>query len=200
MQSRQQRWITDLLEGMPSLAFFAVWRGLDDLELAGWIGTVLAIVTIAVLKMLKTESHPVLLGVNIHMICITPIIVGLYLIGAPALAEFFIEHANKGVLVSVFVVGAMQTYFRKSGFIGSLELPKPQRLSYSLLLLLMSFFGMVWALSIEAGSLVTVVMPLTVLALLRGFLLARWQDRNNVQTGLIYAGAPAASGGSSDVS
>lgn len=194
-QSRQKEWLTDILEGVPSIAFIALWRGGFGMETAGWVGSGLAAAVLLYLWKSGTRSHPVLFGINIHILFATPVIVGLFRLGVVDLGAVLADHGHRGVLVTVFLVGVGQTFFSSAGFIGSKDLPQSRKRTYSLLQLAVSLAGILWAFGIENSGFVAVFVPLTILFGLRRYLLARWQDRNPDGSGAMLVAAPVTGAG-----
>nr|WP_319383359.1 hypothetical protein [uncultured Roseibium sp.] len=178
MKSHQQQWLQDIFEGLPSVAFLLVWRQSGDLELAGWCGALFALISFLLFYRLKSRMNPVLLGVNLHLLLVTPLIVGAFRMGFTDLGALLAAYAHSAVLLSVFVAGLCLTVFTKRGFIGSAGLPSRQRWRYSLVMLAVSASGMIWALSRPESSLVPVIVTLTVLIGGRRFLLARQADHS----------------------
>lgn len=178
MKSHQQQWLQDILEGLPSVAFLLVWRQSGDLEFAGWCGALLALVAFLVFYTVKSKMNPVLLGVNLHLLVVTPLIVGIFRLGFADLGNFLATYAHSAVLLSVFVAGLYLTVSTRRGFIGSAGLAPKQKRNYSLALLAISGAGMIWALSQPESSLVPVIVTLTALIGGRRFLLARQADNS----------------------
>ncbi|WP_421984309.1 hypothetical protein [Roseibium sp.] len=178
MKSHQQQWLQDIFEGLPSVAFLLVWRQSGDLELAGWCGALFALISFLLFYMVKSKMNPVLLGVNLHLLIVTPLIVGTFQLGFTDLGTLLAAYAHSAVLLSVFVAGLCLTVFTKHGFIGSAGLPALQNRLYSLLMLAAAASGMMWAMSTPESSLVPVIVTLTALIGGRRFLLARQKDNS----------------------
>jgi len=189
VKSKQMQLIFDLLEGLPSIAFILLWRQTGDLEVAGWIGSGLAFAVFAVFGLLKGRMHPVLLGVNCHILLVTPLIVGMFGFGDRDLAVAMTSHAYGAVLLTVASVGVLLTLFTRAGFAGVPGLPKRDRLRLSLLMICVSVAGAGWAFAVPDNSLPPVVTTLTLLIVGRRFLLARWSDGS--AGSLVLAGAAA---------
>lgn len=178
MKSHQQQWLQDIFESLPSVAFLLVWRQSGDLPLAGWCGALLALIAFVVFYAVKSKMNPVLLGVNLHLLLVTPLIVGTFSMGFTDLGVFLAAYAHSAVLLSVFVAGLGLTVFTSRGFIGSAGLPARQKRRLSLVLLAVSASGMIWAMSTPESSLVPVIVTLTALIGGRRFLLAREADNS----------------------
>lgn len=179
MKSHQQQWLQDILEGLPSVAFLLVWRQSGDLELAGWCGALLALISFVLFFAARSRMNPVLLGINLHLLIVTPLIVGTYRLGFADLGAFLAAYAHSAVLVSVFLAGVFLTIFSERGFIGSKGLPPKRNRRYSFAMLAVSALGMIWALSQPDSSLVPVVVTLTALIAGRRFVLARQADNSS---------------------
>jgi len=177
-QSQQKRWLTDLLEGVPSVVFIVLWRQSGDLETAGWVGAGTALAILSLLVWMRTRMHSVLVGVNAHILLATPLIVGLFRIGQTDLAKVLASHAYPGVLVTVFVAGGIQTLVSGNGFSALERVSQSTQRRYSLGMLVICGLGAVWALVASGNPLVPVVATLTVLIVGRNFLQARLSDRN----------------------
>ncbi|MEO1111989.1 MAG: hypothetical protein AAFY05_06635 [Pseudomonadota bacterium] len=178
MKSHQQQWLLDIFEGLPSVAFLLVWRQSGDLEFAGWCGAALALISFVLFLAVKSKMNPVLLGVNLHLLIVTPLIVGTFQLGFTDLGALLAAYAHSAVLLSVFVAGLCLTVFTKRGFIGSAGLPALQKRRYCLVMLAVSASGMMWAMSTPESSLVPVIVTLTALIGGRRFLLARQADNS----------------------
>lgn len=190
-RSQQKQWFTDLLEGLPSIAFILLWRQWGDLELAGWVGSGLALFVFGAFFHLRSRMHPVLLGVNIHILLATPIIVSLFRFGDPAFAKVLVTYSHGGVLVTVLFVGVLQTLFANGGFAGLPNMSRSRQRRYSLMMLVVSALGAGWVLASPANSLVPVVATLTLLIGGRRYLLARWVDKGHTERGLVIGGLTA---------
>lgn len=176
--SQQREWVTGILESLPSVTFLALWRGdLVGLEAAGWTGCGLAAAVLLALRLRRTPFDPILLGINLHMLVITPLVVGLFHAGQPALAGTLVDTAQTGVLVAILAVGAALTLFAPRGFVGIAGLPTGARRGYSLLLLAVAGAAVPWSLAHAGSALMSIGVPLMALFGLRRYLVARWQDK-----------------------
>lgn len=194
-QSRQKQLVFDLLEGLPSIGFILLWRQTGDLELAGWVGCGLAASVFAVFALLKGRMHPVLLGVNCHILLVTPLIVGLFRFGGREIAEILVPYSYGAVLLTVTLVGVLLTVFSRSGFVGVSDLTARLGLRLSVVMIAVSATGTVWALSAPDKALLPVVATLTLLIVGRRFAAARRADSSAgaaILTGsaLVGAGQP----------
>lgn len=195
--SQQREWVTGVLESLPSVTFLALWRGeVTGLEAAGWIGSAVAAAVLLLLQARRTPCDPILLGINLHLLAITPLIVGLFQLGQVGLARVLVDTAHNGVLIAVLVVGGTLTVFGPRGFIGLDGLPAALTRSYSGLLLAVAAAGVLWSfVNVGGSTLMSVGLPLMVLFGLRRYLVARWRDRaGGGGEVLAVAGAPAGDG------
>ena len=90
-----------IFENVPSLLFFALWRSTEDIQLAGWVGAVSAIVVLLITWHRRLVPHPVLLAINFHFSIATPAIEAAYRFVFKGLASFFLANASAGVLFAV---------------------------------------------------------------------------------------------------
>jgi hypothetical protein len=182
--------LVNLLEAVPYIIFLALWRSGLDIELAGWIGAGLAAVLLFILRFYRIEYDPITLGINLHLLIITPLITGVYSAGAAALGALLTAHAYQGALISIFITGCLLTLLSPRGFIGMAGLERADRLKYSVLLLVASAATIVWSFTSGEGPLVAIVLPVIALFGLRRLLLARCAGLLSKNTAVIGA-APA---------
>jgi hypothetical protein len=178
-ESRQREWLTDILESAPSIVFLALWRSGFDMESTGWIGVGLAALVLIAFRLLRVPYNPILLGINVHLIVITPLIVTAYRLGATEFADTLVVHSERGLLATVFVVGCALSAFSRRGFVGIGDLPTSSRWAYSSVLLALSAAAILWAFTYTGGTLVAIALPLMVLFGMRRLLIARWLDKSN---------------------
>ena len=183
----------DALESIPSVAFLALWQGQVGLQAAGWTGAVLAAAVLIGFRCYRVPYNPILLGINIHLLLATPLIIALFRMGASDLGRILVGHAYRGVLVTVFLVGCALTLFSDRGFLGLSGLPAANRRAYSAILLAASTATILWSFVIATGStpLLSIAVPLMALFGLRRFLIARWQDRSRAADGIVAGAGPA---------
>ena len=67
------------------MAFLALWQGQVGLQAAGWTGAVLAAAVLIGFRRYRVPYNPILLGINIHLLLATPVIVALFRMGHPTL-------------------------------------------------------------------------------------------------------------------
>lgn len=174
---RQREWVSGVLEGAPSILFLALWRSNIDGEVAGWIGSGLAAALLIGFRLRRVPYNPLLLGINFHLVVMTPLVVSLFRLGMPETARFLLDTAESGVLVAILAVGCGLTAFAPRGFIGAEGLPAATRRAYSLLLLAATAAAIPWSIVNAGSTLLSIGVPLMGLFALRRFLMARWSDK-----------------------
>jgi hypothetical protein len=177
--TQQKQLLLDILENLPGLSFLVLSRATDDLRMTGWIGTLLAaLVCLAYLRKLM-RPHPILLGINLFMVAITPLIEGLFLVGHGNIADTMIGNIDSLVLGSVFATGLCLTFFSPRGFLSYEPETVPQMRKHSAVLLTVSAASFVWSLLAGGNHLVTLAVPLMVLFGLLQLLRAGAMDRQS---------------------
>lgn len=190
--SRQREWLTDILESAPSIVFLTLWRSDVDIELAGWTGVGLAAIVLLGFRLSRVHFNPILLGINVHLLIITPLIVTVSQMGALDFAGALIASSERGVLATVFIVGCALTAFSRRGFIGTDDLSTANRWGYSSVLLVAAAAAMVWAFTYTGNTLLAIAIPMMGLFGLRRLLVARWLDRSNRTDSSLAIGAGSA--------
>jgi hypothetical protein len=147
-----------------------------DLETAGWIGAALAAAVLIVFRACNVRFNPILLGINIHLLLVTPIIVTVFQLGASDVGETLTRYSYKGVLVTIFVVGLALTFLSRDGFIGHERPSDSTALRYSAVLLLASLAAIAWSFIYGDGAVLGVALPIIALFALRRLLIARLLD------------------------
>ena len=175
--TRQQEWITDLMETAPSIIFLVLWRGGWDPELAGWTGSFLAAALLIGFRLRRIPYNSILLGINLHLLVITPLIVASFRMGFPDFGHTLLSTAESAVLVVVFAVGCLLTLVSARGFVGSDRLSPSTRRTYSLVLLALCGATIPWSFAHTGQSMLSIVVPLMALFGARRFLIARALDR-----------------------
>jgi hypothetical protein len=198
MQTQQKRWLTDLMEGVPSIVFILLWRQSGDLEFAGWIGSALCLFVLSALIGMRVRMHPILVGVNIHILLATPLIVCVFRLGFDGLGDVLAEYAYGGVLVTVFAVGLAQMLVSRSRFSALENVTDRAQLIHSAVLLAICASGAVWALLTPGSRFVPVVVTIAALIIGRNFLQARLSDKS-AGAGVLVTGSAVAPGTSQDV-
>lgn len=186
--SAQREWAIDILEALPSAIFVALWRSNVNMELAGWAGTLMAATLLIGFRYFHVKNNPIMLGINVHLLIVTPLIMAAFYLGARDFSDMLVAHSYCGVLVSIFLVGLGLAVFSKNGFIGVAELPAADRRKSSMILLGATGLAVIWAMSSTGGTVVAVAVPIVGLFALRRFLIARNLDRGNHLVGLTAAG------------
>ncbi|TCL69698.1 hypothetical protein [Rhizobium sp. BK251] len=179
-ESLQREWLTDILEATPSIVFLALWRSDVDLQLSGWIGAGLAAALFIAFRYFRLQFNPIMLGINTHLLIITPIIMASFYAGARELSAALVAHSYRGVLVTVFLAGCGLSFFSERGFVGIGGLSMTSRWRYSGVLLAVSAVAVIWALSFTGGDFLAVAAPMVAMFGLRRFLIARALDTNQI--------------------
>ncbi|CAD0183606.1 hypothetical protein RUESEDTHA_00479 [Ruegeria sp. THAF57] len=175
----QKRLLQDMFENLPGISFLILSRATDDLRLAGWVGTVLAtLVCLAYVKRVL-RAHPILLGINIFMVVITPLIEILVLSGSRNSADLLIGNIDSLVLGSVFVTGVVLTLFTAKGFLTYDAKSAKQMRIHSTAMLTLCVAGIVWSAAMGQNYLITLAVPLMVLFGCQRFLRAGATDRQS---------------------
>lgn len=187
--SLQRAWATDIVEAIPSVVFLALWRSDMDMQLGGWIGAALAAIQLIGFRCVRAQYNPIMLGINTHLLIITPLIMAAFIAGAREFSDALVAHSYRGVLVTVFLVGCCLTLVSPRGFIGVDNLPRADRWKNSGILLAASAFAIAWALNYTGGTLLAVAAPMIGLFGLRRFLVARTLDGSNQMGGIVALGA-----------
>ena len=190
--SRQREWLTDIVEGAPSILFLALWQSDVDIRFTGWAAAALAATVLIGFRLFRVSYNPIMLGVNIHLLIITPLIVTLFYLGANGWGRVLFAFSHRAVLVTIFLVGCTLTVFSRRGFIGIEGLPDPRRLTYSLVLLAASIAAIAWTFTYKGVPVVAIAIPLMALFGVRRLLVARWHDRNDRSEAVLVVGPASA--------
>lgn len=175
--SHQKDMMFGVIENIPTISFFALLHLTGDPRIAGWCGSLLAAIVVALYVRNKLKPHSILLGINLYILASTPAIDLLISLDQFWLAEAMIAGAQSGVLIAIFVIGCVLTVTSKSGFVGApMETRKPVLL-YSGILLLVSLMAIIWSLSIDGTRMLEIGIPLIALFGTRQFLYARLADQ-----------------------
>ena len=194
----QREWLIDVLEASPSVVFTALLRSNVDLQLEGWIGAALAALQLGSFYYLRFQHNPIMLGINVHLLLITPTIMVAYWSGFSQLGHVLETHSYQGVLITVWMVGAILTVVADRGFIGVAGLSLSHRVKLSGILLSASAASIFWGFARAENPLVSVILPLIALFGLRRYLVARTYDRNDLVGGIGLIGGSSAVAASAD--
>ncbi|MFO7483524.1 hypothetical protein [Oceanibaculum nanhaiense] len=175
--SQQKSWLTDTLESLPSIVFLVAWRGGGDIAFAGWLGAASALALLLGFRFYRMPFNPILLGINLHLAAITPLIVASFHLGVTDLARLLLRSSESGVLISVFLTGCLLTLFSGRGFVGDATMPRRLRLQFSASLLAVTAALIPWSFAHAGQTLVSLAVPFMILFALRRFLIARWHDK-----------------------
>ncbi|WP_377190023.1 hypothetical protein [Ruegeria meonggei] len=174
---QQKRFLTGVLEYLPGLSFLILSRASDDLRLAGWIGTFLAATVCVAYARKVMKPHPVLLGINIFMIVITPLIELLHIGNNATVAQYLLKNIDSLVLASIFVTGLALTLLTQRGFLTHHSESTAKMRAHSACLLTVCSVGVVWSLFAGDNHLLSLVLPLSLLFGLQQYLTAGATDR-----------------------
>lgn len=177
--TNQKAWLIATIELAPTLIFLSLWKSGIPLETAGWSGTVAAATALMALAIMRADFSPVMLGINIHLLLITPVIVSLYKLGLESVAIRVQEQAQTLIFVVVAVVGAILTRMTHRGFIGCNAGNRALRQRYSLYLLIPVLAAIPWAYLHAGSTLTSIGLPLALLFAFRGYLAARLDDKDS---------------------
>ncbi|GGE80217.1 hypothetical protein GCM10007285_04900 [Stappia taiwanensis] len=139
----------------------------------------------------RVRFNPILLGINIHLFIVTPLIVSVYQFGFPEVGATLTRYSQSAVLVTILLVGIALTLLSRDGFIGAGELSPTAAQSHSAKLLIATLAATAWAITHHESVITGVALPIIALFGLRRFLIARWLDRNNQITGIAAVGSGA---------
>lgn len=183
--SRQREWATDILESLPSILFIALWQSGIDIKFSGWVSAVLAAIVLVGFRLYRLPYSPIVLGINLHLLITTPLIVILFYFDAYNVGKALFAFSHRGVLVTVFIVGCALTAFSQRGFIGISGLPDSRRRTYSIILLTASIAAIAWSFTYKGAASIAIAIPFMALFGLRRLLIARWLDRKDGDSGLL---------------
>ena len=112
---------------------------------------------------------------------------------------YLLDYVKIGVLVTVFIVGLLQTVFSQRGFIGMDGISPSLRLKLSAIMLLVSALGIFWAVVNQGDRFITIGVPIiSMLALTH--LLKAWAADNAKNTNSIGIAAAAGASNAAGVS
>lgn len=172
-QERKYRLLARLAEGVPSLVFLSLWRLDADIELAGWLGTALAAAVILGMRLAGRPADTILLGINVHIALITPLITLIFMLGAPATAYGVSDYSWAGVIATIGLTGAGLSALSPRGFVGTEAGPRGMRRALSWVLVGLALAGLGWGLLFLDIPALSFAPPVTVLYLVRRYMVAR---------------------------
>ncbi|MCO6391959.1 hypothetical protein GTW25_13055 [Aliihoeflea aestuarii] len=168
--------IKDVVETSPSFVFLALWQSGIGIELAGWISSAFVAAVLFSFVIRRIAPDPILLGINFHLLVITPAIVGLFALGYREFAQSALEYAHPSVFVSILAVGAVFLASGKSLLRSSAD--RTSEIRSSLALLAAASLGGLWAFTYSGPPLLQIAVPIMVVFGMRRFLIARDMDRS----------------------
>lgn len=174
---QQRQFLLGLAENLPGLSFLLLLRVHGDLRLAGWVGAILAgCVCFAYAKrVIRPDS--ILVGINLFMAAITPLIELLYQSGYPDQAQFLVRNIDTLVLCSVLMSGLVLTLWTKTGFLSHPSKNPKQTQLYSGIMLAVCTVCALWSSAFEGDRLISLALPLSLLFGVRHYLRARAADK-----------------------
>lgn len=176
MNSRNQtELLRDILQGAPSLAFLVLWQSGLNIELAGWVGSISAALVLGGFWLLSIRQDPITLGINTHILLITPLVVSLFALGLSDTARLLLGYAYPGVFATMFVVSTSQVAFgtslMRTSQIGNRDIVQ------SAIILAVICLGGIWAATQPGSPLTQVALPIMAVYGIRRFLIARRDDK-----------------------
>lgn len=159
-----------IAEAAPSIIFLVFWRTEQDPQLAGWIGCGLALALLLGFLILRQRFHPIMLGINIHLLLAAPLITAVFEAGHADLGRLLVAYAETGVLVMVFLTGIAMTFLSKGSFLGEPDVEWNIRWRFSLLLLICAGGAIPFSIANHETPLLAVAAPLILLFVLRNYL------------------------------
>ena len=186
--TNQKELLRDILQGAPSLAFLVSWQSGLDIELAGWIGSISAALVLGGFQLRSIRQDPITVGINIHILLITPLVVSLFAVGADDIGRALFAYAYPGVFATMLVVSAAQVAFRMSLMRASA--PGDRDVLQSIIILAVISLAGIWAITQPGSPLTQVALPIMAVFGSRRFLIARRDDKRTGGMATI-AGGPA---------
>lgn len=184
---QQRQFLHGTIENLPGLSFLLLSQASDDLRLAGWVGTVLAVFVCAAYARRIIQPHPILLGINLFMVAITPLIEGLYRVNKPGLADLLVRNIDTLVLGAILATGLLLTLFTRNGFLPyPMKDPKQVKIQ-SWTLLSVCAIGTYWSQVIGNERLISLVLPLSLLFGLQHYFRARETDKQSSDQSTVVA-------------
>lgn len=89
------------------------------MQLSGWIGAALAATLLIACRYFRIQFNPIMLGINVHLAIITPLIMAAFHAGAREISDAFVAHSYRGGLVTVFLVECARTVFSTWFYLGN---------------------------------------------------------------------------------
>lgn len=158
-------------EAVPSIVFLLLWRTGQDGQLSGWVGCGLAAALLIGFMILRQRFHPIMLGINIHLLLAAPLITLTFEVFGREPGRFLLAYAETGVLVMVFLTGIGLTLLSKGGFLGEPDVPWHINWRFSLLMLICAAGMLPIAIQLQDRiAFLAIGAPLAVLFLLRNYL------------------------------
>ncbi|WP_170769192.1 hypothetical protein [Ruegeria lacuscaerulensis] len=186
----QKRLLLEIFENLPGISFLILARALEDQRLAGWVGAILAVCVCGLYARKILRPQPILLGINLFMVVITPLIELLALSGYRGAANVLIGNIDTLVLTSIFLIGVFLTCFSTKGFLTYETQCRKKTHLHSGLLLALCAVGIVWSLIVGQNDLISLVLPLMLLFEAQRFLRAAASDQQSHSHALLAGTVP----------
>lgn len=168
-----------LLEIAPSFGFLAFLRSGIEPQTAGWVGTALAAAVLISFGAYRKRFNPILLGINIHLLIITPLIVMVFYWGALETGRTLVTYVHQAVLVTIFATGCVLALGFRDGFFAHEGLSRRTAMAYSTILLAASLGAIVWTFGYANGVVLGVALPVMAMFGLRRLLVARLRSQGS---------------------
>lgn len=177
--TEQRSILWGLTQNAPVLGFLMALQITDSFRLAGWVGAGLALGVLIAAVLRRAKVDPIVAGINVYFVLLTPMIELTYAIQADTAGAFLAANAPRGVMLSVFLVGLAMTLAKGAVFADGAT-PDVRR-RRSLTLLGVAGLGALWSCVASGGSFAVVGIPMIVLFSTRRFLQAADQKADEVQ-------------------
>ena len=184
---RQSEMLKNIGESAPALVFVAFWQAGWGMDLAGWTASGVAAVVLAVFWIRKVSPDPICLGINLHILLITPVIVGMIAAGYAEMGQTLAAFAYPAVFATMFLTGLITILLGRSLVRGSSRATAFRGGNLALLALMVA--GGIWAMTYEGAPLLQVALPVMGLFLTRRYLLARSADRSEGSHAVLISGS-----------
>ena len=153
---RRPLWI---VENIPTILFFALWRSGADLDQAAWAAAFAAFIVFCWLRETRRSPDTILLGINLHFVLTASIIQAVYVAGFEELAREMIVYAGFAVPVMILLTGIALSVLWRDGFIGENVLDPDISAARSLALILWAAVTCVWSYAFIGDQFLSVGLP-----------------------------------------
>ena len=173
-----------LAENMPSAIYFGLLFMGVGIEWAGWGASIAAVTVLSLARTGRMPWSPILLGINVHFALAAPLLTFVNLAVGREVVMHLLPYAEPTVLVVVFSTGLVLHCLNRGRFLYGSNVKAIVPGVPSAILLMISLFGVVWALWPVEGEPSGITGPLAALFLVRFAILHR--------SGWFFAGAHVA--------